>query len=232
MLTRVVGRMRSRAEEARLSEVARRVRKARLTYLSPTRLRTLERCAERIDRERVPGDVVEAGVALGGSAVLLASLCPDRTFHGYDVFAMIPPPGEQDPPEVHERYATIVSGRSEGIGGDQYYGYRADLFGHVTRTFADFGRPVGTGVHLHKGLFEDTLHPTAPVALAHIDSDWYAPVRLCLHRLGPVMSDGGLIVLDDFHDYGGCAKAAEEFMRADPAWRVVLDNGNVVLGRG
>ena len=40
---------------------------------------------------------MEYGVALGGSAVYLASEGYDRRrFQGYDVFGMIPEPGEQD----------------------------------------------------------------------------------------------------------------------------------------
>ena len=67
-------------------------------------------------------------------------------------------------------------------------------------------------MQLKRGLFEDTLHPTGPVALAHVDSDWYEPVRLCLSRIAPHVPQGGLIVLDDYHDYGGCRQAAAEFL--------------------
>src|SRR5215207_1415705 len=91
--------------ERKLGPVAREVRARHLTYLSPERLRALERCAEQVGRLGIRGDFVECGVALGGSAVLLADCMPaDREFHGYDVFGMIPPPGENDPPEVHERF--------------------------------------------------------------------------------------------------------------------------------
>src|SRR5205085_4902995 len=97
----------------RLSPTARRVLAEHLTYLTPERLEELERCA----RDAPAGDFLEAGVALGGSAVVLASLMgPERRFHGYDVFGQIPKPSEHDPREAHERYAAIEGHRPEGIG--------------------------------------------------------------------------------------------------------------------
>jgi colanic acid/amylovoran biosynthesis protein len=219
--------------EMSLSPTAREARRRNLTYLRPRRLRALESCARKVDREGVPGDFLEAGVALGGSAVVLASLMGEgRSFHGYDVFAMIPPPGDDDPPEVHQRYATIEAGESAGIGGDLYYGYRDDLLGHVTRTFAEFGMPVGDRVHLHEGLFEDTLHPAGPVALAHIDSDWFEPVDISLRRIGPNLSPGGFMVLDDYHDYEGCRDATDRFVAGGSGRFTLIElDGNVAVWR-
>jgi O-methyltransferase len=231
VIRRLLRRGRWELQTFRLSRTARAVRRRHLTYLSPKKLRTLERCVDLIEDHQVPGDILEAGVALGGSAILLSTRAEARRFHGYDVFGMIPPPGEKDPPEVHERYATIREGRSKGIGSEVYYGYRDDLFEHARRVLAEFGAPVGDRVQLKRGLFEDTLHPTGPVALAHVDSDWYEPVRLCLSRIAPHVPQGGLIVLDDYHDYGGCRQAAAEFLSEQSEWRVVADAGSLVVGR-
>src|SRR5215217_4094354 len=131
LVTRAVRRVRG---TSRVSSTARRMRAEHLTYLSFEKLYSLERCC-RAARD-VPGDVIECGVALGGSGILLATLLGDRRFDGYDVFEMIPPPGDDDPAESHERYATIAEGRSDGLGGDTYYGYLPDLFERVQDSFA------------------------------------------------------------------------------------------------
>jgi O-methyltransferase len=218
-----------RKSEIRLSPTSKAVRDKHLTYLTPRRLRTLERCVDRIDEEGVEGDVIECGIALGGSAILLGSrMGPGRTLHGYDVFATIPPPTERDPAESHERYATIASGESEGIGGDTYYGYLDDLYERVQSSLREFGV---TRYELHRGLFEDTLHPSGAVALAHIDSDWYDPVKLCLERIYPQLSPGGFIILDDYNDYGGAKKATDEFLAANADMSIALSNENVALRR-
>lgn len=218
------------SDERDLSATARRVRQRNLTYLRPDRLAVLERCADSVNDAAVPGTFVECGVALGGSAVVLADrMGPDRAFHGYDVFGMIPPPGPEDPPEVHERYATIAAGRSAGIGGDDYYGYREDLFEFVSGVLEEFGHPPGVKVHLHKGLFDETLHPDEPVALAHIDSDWHDPVDTCLRRLAPVLSRGGYMVLDDYEDYGGCRKAVDGFLADHPQFELKTFESNAAV---
>ena len=212
-----------------LSPTGRRVRKERLTYLSAIKLRTLELCMQRINAEGVEGDVLEAGVALGGSAVLLATLMgPTRTFHGYDVFATIPAPTERDPLESHERYEVIAAGRSKGMDGDLYYGYRKDLYEAVSQTFRAYG--IGR-YELHRGLFEATLHPQGPVAFAHVDSDWYDPVKLALERVYPHLVHGGIVVLDDYFDFGGARQAGDEFLAAHPDVGMVLRSESVVLRR-
>jgi O-methyltransferase len=196
-----------------LSPIAKDVRARRLTYLTPRRLLALQTCAEEVDAGGVAGDFLECGVALGGSAILLASLKGEgRAFHGYDVFGLIPAPGPDDPPEAHARHAEITSGASPGLGADVYYGYQDNLLGRVTEAFADFGIAVGEDVQLHRGLFDDTLSVERPVALAHVDSDWFDPVDTCLRRIAPQLSPGGRIVLDDYFDYGGCRKAADAFV--------------------
>lgn len=201
---------------ARLTRLARGVRRQNLTYLSQAKLVTLERMLDRVKRRGVSGDFLECGVALGGSAILIADkLDGARAFHGYDVFGMIPPPSESDGADAHDRYAVIAAGKSNGIGGERYYGYRDDLYDEVVGSFARFGLPVDQRrIALHKGVFADTLRLAgrSRVAFAHIDCDWYDPVRLCLERIAPHMPKGGVFVLDDFNDYGGCRRAATEFL--------------------
>jgi O-methyltransferase len=225
-------RIESWRRDRRQNLVMERIQDEHLTYLVPDRLRVLRDCARRVSADAVPGDFIECGVALGGSTILLAeSLSEGRLLHAYDVFGMIPAPSGDDPPDVHERYKVIVSGRSEGIGGDEYYGYRDDLQEHVTTTLRRYGHAVGEQVLLYKGLFEDTLHPARPVALAHIDCDWHDPVDTCLRRIGPHVSLGGLIVLDDYNDYGGCRTAADRFMAEHPEFELVRFASNAGLIR-
>ena len=67
-------------------------------------------------------------------------------------------------------------------------------------------------VSLIKGLVQDTMSLEEPVALAHIDVDWYEPVKTCLERIFPQLVSRGSIILDDYHDWGGCRKAADEYL--------------------
>ena len=131
----------------------------RLTYLSPSRLESLLGAAETVKELKVPGDFAEFGIALGGSGICLArSLEKGRRYLGFDLFGTIPPPTERDGARPHERYKTIASGKSAGIGGDAYYGYIPNLYEVVRGNFASFECPVDDSrIRLVKGLFEETL---------------------------------------------------------------------------
>ncbi len=74
-------------------------------------------------------------------------------------------------------------------------------------------RPEDINVHLIKGLFEDTLICKQPVALAHIDCDWYDSVMVCLERIVPMLTPGGVLVIDDYEHWSGCREAVEEYFK-------------------
>ena len=191
-----------------------RVRDCRLSYLSDSKAAGLMSACRQIAAAGIPGGFIEAGCALGGSAAMIAHLKPsDRPLALYDVFGMIPAPTAEDPPAVHERWRVIRSGTSPGIGGDTYYGYQKDLDEVVRRNLRDLGLACeNNAITLVKGLLQDTLWITGPVAFAHVDVDWYEPVKTCLVRIFPHLSIGGAIILDDYRNWGGCKKAADEYL--------------------
>ena len=202
-----------------------RIRSHNLTYLSDKRLASLASTCRSIEDANVPGMFIEAGCALGGSAILIASLkSSDRPLFIYDVFGMIPSPTKEDTHDEHERYRTIVQGKSKGIGGDRYYGYVEDLYEVVQGNLKSFGiNCEEQSVSLVKGLMQETMQIDLPVAFAHIDVDWYEPVMTCLQRVFPNLVVGGSMILDDYHDWGGCRKATDEYLRG-VARQCVLDD--------
>ncbi len=190
-----------------------RVRRKRLTYLTVPALLDLHEAAARVEANNLPGILIEAGCALGGSAIVLAaSKRADRPFYVYDVFGMIPPPSPNDERDAWSRYEEIRMGRSAGIGGDPYYGYQTELRERVTRNFERHGFPLErANIHLVQGLYEDTLYVAEPVALAHIDCDWHDSVWTCLTRIAPHLVVGGTLIIDDYADYSGCKKAVDRY---------------------
>jgi predicted O-methyltransferase YrrM len=198
-----------------LAKVAKRVRTEGLTFVSPARLDKLAQYLLTIERQGIPGVVIETGCALGGSAILLASAkSRARPLRVYDVFGMIPPPTEKDGQDVHERYQRITAGKARGLKGQRYYGYETDLYERVRRNFErhGFGALSDHDIELIQGLLENTLVVDRPVSLAHIDVDWYEPVMTSLERVAPRLSPGGVIVLDDYFDWSGCRKATDDFL--------------------
>ncbi len=187
----------------------------KLTYLSKKALAQLSYYVKIIDKNKIPGIIIETGCALGGSAILIAlQKDKQRKFKVYDSFGMMPEPSEFDDDDVHDRFAVIKNGKSKGIGDDLYYGYESDLLQKVKNNFSNFGIDITTeSIDLIKGFYEDALIVSEPVALAHIDCDWYESVKLSLERITPHLVKGGYLIIDDYYRYSGCNKAVDEYFK-------------------
>lgn len=190
-----------------------RVISERLSYLGKEALTELANTVKAVDSANVEGAIVEAGCALGGSSIVISRTKKEgRDFYVYDIFGTIPGPGEQDPDVAHQRYKEIIEGKSEGIDGDKYYGYQNSLLDIVKQKFKDFGvEPEKNNVSFVQGLYEQTMRIDFPVALAHIDCDWYDSVMVCLKQIVPNMVSGALLILDDYYYWPGCKKAVDEY---------------------
>ncbi|WP_162602541.1 TylF/MycF/NovP-related O-methyltransferase [Nocardioides daejeonensis] len=208
----------------RIQALAGAVRDEGLTYLEEMHLLSLASCVLEMERAGREGLVIEAGTARGGSAIVMAAAkAPDREMRVYDVFATIPPPTEADSEDAQERYRTIAEGRAVARDGQTYYGYRDDLLTEVTDSFARHDLAIADHrVALIEGLFEETLRVDGPVALAHVDGDWYASTMTCLQRITPHLVPGGRIVIDDYHMWSGCRDAVDEFVAEHPELRVEM----------
>jgi predicted O-methyltransferase YrrM len=197
------------------NSIRAKVVKEGLTYLDPKALALLEREVRSLEIKKTAGCILEMGCALGGSAIVIcAQKSQRRPLYVYDTFQTIPSPTAKDGKDVHDRYKVIQSGMAQGIGGQVYYGYRSNLKQEVIDRFAVYGYPADqNNVHFVQGLYQDTLDLKEPVALAHIDCDWYDSVWTCLDRIVPHLAHEGVIVVDDYFDYSGCRAAVWDFFR-------------------
>ncbi|WP_197203406.1 TylF/MycF/NovP-related O-methyltransferase [Crateriforma conspicua] len=217
-----------------LKEIVRSVIDQKITFLPENSINSLLHLMCEIEDHKIRGDVIEAGCALGGSGIALcAAKDKDRSLHLYDTFGMIPPPTDNDDSDVHERYEVIANGKAKGINGDRYYGYNEDNLPLVVESFNRFAMPVDEcNVHFHKGLLQDTMVVPGPIALAHIDVDWYDPVYVSLERIVPKLEPGGAIVLDDYFAWSGCRKATDNFFRGrESEFSFDSDYGHMIVRR-
>jgi asparagine synthase (glutamine-hydrolysing) len=212
------------ARRLRLPRVIREVKKQGLTYLTDANLNDLYDRVVELERASTPGIFLEAGCAAGGSAIVLATAkAKARPLYVYDVFGMIPPPTARDGVDVHERYEVIKNGQSTGIKGQKYYGYETDLLAKVKDNFRRLGVPAEDHqVQFVQGRYEDTMKIDQPVALAHIDCDWFQSVLTCLTQIVPQLVSGGVLIIDDYSldntgkvdGYSGCRSAVDEYFAA------------------
>jgi O-methyltransferase len=173
------------------------------SMLSLINLVTLQELARRLDMAKTAGDFVECGVYRGGSAgvlgdALMNSPIPRRLWL-YDSFEGMPKASEKDDAHSHAI-------ESQYVGSEE----QARRILHKLRVAEDKFTIV-------RGRFEKTfgsVKPT-PVALLHVDCDFYEPVKLTLETFYPLVVAGGFVIFNDYGSFQGCRTAADEFMSAN-----------------
>lgn len=144
------------------------------------------------------GAFVECGSYAGGSGAGLAAVAPDRTVWMFDSWEGCPSPGPED----------LDRDGVAGVGGQ----FSATLR-QAQEIVATLGLP---NVRLVKGWFSDTLPVSkaaiGPIALLHLDSDWYQSTKESLETLYDAVVPGGLVVIDDYGYWYGCRRAVDEFL--------------------
>lgn len=169
---------------------------------------------EYIVRNAIPGDIVECGVWSGGS-MLLAALAlkhfgdTSRKIYLYDTFAGMPKPEDIDRrwdgmPALPTWQHHQETGRPWGYGGSAE---------HVKRVVAQSGYPAENFVFV-EGMVEDTLPAIRPekVSLLRLDTDLYSSTYHELVCLFPLLSVGGILIVDDYGAYQGARIATDQFI--------------------
>jgi len=179
------------------------------TMIGLKRLDNLHECIKAVIRDRVPGDLLEAGVWRGGAtifmrAALLAYKEPDRRVWAADSFEGLP---------------AADAGKYPADGGRSWTKANAILavsLEDVKANFARYGLLDDRVVFL-KGWFKDTL-PQSPVerlANLRVDADLYESTTEALSFLYKRVSPGGYVIVDDYGGIAACKKAVDDFRAAN-----------------
>jgi hypothetical protein len=59
-------------------------------------------------------------------------------------------------------------------------------------------------------------HQPAEIALLRLDTDWYESTALEYDVLYPKVSDGGVLIIDDYGVWAGSRKATDDYFMAVP----------------
>lgn len=185
-------------------------------------------------RRSIPeGLYMEAGVAMGGSAMLIAITKPaEATLKLYDVFDLLPAPGSEDGAKAHAVYEQFRQGRMRDATSVNYQNAATDLLSVVRQNMAEFGIDAAASrIEFFPGLFEDTLHVSGPVAFCHVDCDWYESAKCCIQRISDHVVLNGLVMFDDYHSFEGCQKAVDQWLASDDRYRMVSKGWSVAVQR-
>jgi O-methyltransferase len=159
-------------------------------------------------KEKAPesGCIIEAGVWRGGISAAIADMLPGRVHFLFDSFAGLPPAKEIDGQAALEW--------QRNVGGPTYFNNcRAERF------FAQQAMKMSRAreFHLIEGWFSDTIAgfvPPEPIAILRLDADWYDSTMQCLTGLYPHVRPDGLVILDDYYMWDGCARALHDYLSA------------------
>jgi O-methyltransferase len=146
---------------------------------------------------QIAGDFVECGVCNGGSAAAVGLALRDTGRHLwlYDSFEGLPTPKEIDGPDA-PMYERRCVGSEEAV-----------------RAALRIARIADKAYTIRKGWFNETFARPLPDAIAflHVDADWYDSVLLALETMYDRVTEGGIILLDDFGHWEGCRQAYYDF---------------------
>jgi O-methyltransferase len=165
----------------------------------------------------IPGSIVECGVWRGGMSAGMAELLGnEREYYLFDSFEGLPPATAID---GEQALAWQAANRVDNCRAD-------DAFAHEAMRLAG-----ATRFHLLKGWFNQTLpdfRPAERIAILRLDADWYSSTAECLNYLYGQVVPGGLIILDDYYAWDGCARAVHDFLSLNQLRDRIQQHGETV----
>jgi hypothetical protein len=158
----------------------------------------------------VPGNTAECGSYRGASSYLIARMNQagwlKRKHYAIDSFEGLSPPESVD--GSHWERGDLAATEAE---------LRANL-----HDFSD-------QLVVCKGWIPDSFAAIEPQAFAfvHVDVDLYAPTKASLEFFYPLLSPGGIVLIDDYGSTHcpGATRAADEFLSDKPEKMIALSSG-------
>jgi len=157
--------------------------------------------------EDVPGDVVECGVGHGRSFLMLSDIiritASSKNIWGFDSFEGFP--------------ATTTEDASIRNAKEGQYAVDVKTIWKRLYTYLNDDVFIRQRVTLIKGYFEETLdnNKLEQISLLNLDVDLYQSYKVCLEKLYPKISSGGIITFDEYLRESiflpGAMKAIDEF---------------------
>jgi len=150
------------------------------------------------------GAIVECGVWRGGMSAGMADMLPGRNHYLFDSFEGLPPARDVDG-------AGALAYQRNPDAPTYLDNCRAE------KAFAEAAmrRSRAARYQVVKGWFNETLPSVQfaePIAILRLDGDWYESTLICLQYLFPKVAQGGLVVIDDYNTWDGCARAVHDYL--------------------
>ena len=182
------------------------VKYRRFTMIAPRIFAENLLLAEKALAELPEGAVIECGTWKGGMAAALVEVGGEnRRYYFFNSFEGLPPAETIDGPAAMAYQANPTS--------PTYFDNCRASIGDLKAALALTGcrRDI---INIIPGFFEKSLINFEPpaIALLRLDADWYSSTMLCLKKFWDHILPGGLILIDDYYMWDGCARAVHDFL--------------------
>jgi hypothetical protein len=158
------------------------------------------------------GSVVECGTWRGGMIAGIADvLGPGRRYYLFDSFQGLPPAKQIDGPAA-------LAWQTDTTGPN----YHDNCTASEEEARTAMSMSAAKDYQVVKGWFEETLPKIKlqeAIALLRLDADWYESTKCILDNFATCLARGGVIIVDDYYTWEGCAQAVNEFA-ASRNWRI------------
>lgn len=152
------------------------------------------------------GSLVECGTWRGGMACAMMALAgSDREYHFFDSFEGLPDASKIDGDSALEY--------QENTDSPYYHdNCRADYDEFIDLIYNQ--HVPANQIFVYKGWFNETVndYPGSPISVLRLDGDWYESTLICLQVLYPLVSFGGVIIIDDYEAWDGCSRAVHDYL--------------------
>jgi O-methyltransferase len=186
------------------------------TTTSRERRYVLYKAVEYVVKAKIPGDLVECGVWKGGSSMIMAYTLlkmgdNKRKIWLYDTYAGMSKPTEEDKTFDESSYAIDYWKKSQR---GNYNLWAFSPIAEVKKNMLSTGYPEKNLIFI-KGKIEETIPKEMPskISILRLDSDWYESTYHSIKYLFPLLSPGGVLILDDYGAWAGAKKAVDKYFK-------------------
>jgi len=158
----------------------------------------------------IPGVIIECGVFKGASLIRFVhfreifGLTNDKEVIGFDTFGEFPESTYAPDNELLEKFVQSAGSQSisvsqlKGVLGKKGVGRNISLIeGDITQSIPEFVKS----------------NPDLKISFLNLDVDLYEPSLVILENLYPLLSPGGILLLDDYDKFPGETKAVDDYFK-------------------
>ena len=191
---------------------------APLTMISPKCLWAAISSVKYTIENDIDGDIVECGVWRGGCSIAMALKLKEYNSNKkvwmFDTFQGMTAPTEKD---THHSNGVNAILKFNNTKKDSFTDWCYSPLEEVTKNLEK--AKVKNYTRIIKGDVLKTLQSNEnipnQISLLRLDTDWYESTKIEMEILFPLLSEKGILLVDDYGHWDGSRKAVDEYLKSE-----------------